>query len=174
MTSPTTQWLTTAAGTWTLDPAATTIVLRTKAMWVMGVRATFRAQSGTGTVGPDGTVGGTLVVDASSVDSGNAKRDKHLLTKDFFEVETYPTFTYTVTSVEPTADGKFAVTGSLSVHGETRPLALVASVVPSGADQVTVTAEADLDRSQWGIAWAKMGASVHNHLVVTAVFTKAS
>jgi polyisoprenoid-binding protein YceI len=173
MTGKTTDWLTTATGTWVLDPVATTIALRTKAMWVLGVKATLRAQSGTGAVTPDGTVSGSLIIDASSIDTGNARRDKHLLTKDFFEVETYPTFTYTVTSAVPAADGTVAVTGSLTVHGKTRPLDLVATVVPSGTDRVTITAETDVDRSQWGLDWTKLGANLHNHLVVNAVFTKA-
>lgn len=172
MTDKTTDWLSTATGTWTLDPAATTIALETKAMWVLGVKATLKAQSGTGDVNSDGTVGGSLIIDASSIDTGNAKRDKHLLTKDFFEVETYPTFTYTVTSAAPAADGTFVVAGSLTAHGKTRPLDLVATFAASGTDRVTIKAEADVDRSQWGVDKTTMGANLHNHIVVNAVFTK--
>lgn len=165
--------LTSATGTWTLDPAATTIALRTKAMWVLPVKATFTAKEGTGTVTPDREVSGSFVVNAASINTGNTGRDKHLLTKDFFEVETYPTFTYAATSVVPAADGTFAVTGSLTVHGKTRPLNLVATVLAHGSDTVTVTTEAAIDRSQWDIAWSRMGANLHNQISVTATFHRA-
>lgn len=173
MTATPPDLLTNATGTWTLDPTATTIQLRTKAMWVLPVKATFTATEGSGTVTPDGQVSGSFVVNAASIDTGNAGRDKHLLTRDFFEVETYPTFTYAATSVVPAADGTFAVTGSLTIHGKTRPLDLVAKVAPHGADTVTVSTEAALDRSQWDIDWTKMGANLHNQISVTAAFLKA-
>jgi polyisoprenoid-binding protein YceI len=162
-----------AVGTWTLDAAATTIDVHTKAMWGMvKVNAHFKALEGSGVVGADGSVTGSLTVDAASVDSGVAKRDEHLRTKDFFEVETHPTFVYEATSVAPAADGTFAISGTFTVHGQTRPLTVTATATPDGADRVTVNGTADLDRTDWGLTWTKMGARVHNHIVVAAVFTK--
>ena len=49
-----------AAGSWQLDPAGTTVELRTKAMWGLAkVRGRFNALEGSGVVGEDGTVSGT-------------------------------------------------------------------------------------------------------------------
>ncbi|HEY2791757.1 MAG TPA: YceI family protein [Micromonosporaceae bacterium] len=166
--------LSAAVGTWTLDAAATTINVHTKAMWGMvKVNARFRALEGSGAVGADGSVTGSLTVDAASVDSGVAKRDQHLRTKDFFEVETHPTFVYEASAVTPAGDGSFTIAGTFTVHGQARPLAVTATATPDGADRVTVHGTAELDRTEWGLNWTKMGARVHNHIVVDAVFTKA-
>src|SRR5262245_20869515 len=92
-----------AAGTWQLDPAGTSIELRAKAMWGLAkVRGRINALDGSGVVGEDGTVSGTIVFDATSIDSKNKKRDTHLRSGDFFEVEKYPTFTYSATGASPT------------------------------------------------------------------------
>jgi len=172
-TSSPTELLSTAVGTWTLDPSATTIELHTKAMWGLAkVTGHFTAAEGSATVGSDSSVSGTLVIDAASVNTGTAKRDEHLRTKDFFEVDTYPTFVYAVSAVKPAADDTLAVSGTFTVHGQTRPLELIATATLSEPNRATVTASAEIDRTQWGLTWTKMGARVINHVIVTAVFAK--
>jgi polyisoprenoid-binding protein YceI len=163
-----------AVGRWKLDPGATTVELHTKAMWGLAkVKAGFKAIEGDGIVGADGTVSGTFVIDARSVDTKNSKRDKHLRSGDFFEVEKYPTFTYSVTGASLGAGGnKIKVTGTFTVHDQTRPLEVLATATETGTGRVTIAAEAELDRSQWGLTWAKMGAGLHNHVVVSAQFTR--
>src|ERR1700691_1124021 len=94
------------AGSWTLDPSQTSIVFHTKAVWVMNVKGTFKAIEGSGTVGADGGVAGSIVFDAASVDTKKKKRDDHLRTADFFEVTSFPTITFTVTGAHPTEAGK--------------------------------------------------------------------
>ena len=115
---------------------------------------------------------GTIVIDASSVDTKNKTRDKHLRSGDFFEVDTHPTIIYTATGASPVGD-TFKVSGDLTVHGQTRPLEVMATGTDDGAGRVRITAEVDIDRSQWGLTWAKMGARLANHVVVNAEFTKA-
>ncbi len=162
-----------ATGSWQLDPAATTVELHTKAMWGLAtVKAVFKAVDGGGTVGADGSVAGTIVIDASSVDTKNKTRDKHLRSGDFFEVEKYPTITYTVTGAGPATDKRVTVTGTLTMHGESRPLDVPVTVTEAGPDKVLVTGEFEIDRSKWGLTWAKMGARLINQISVAAVFTK--
>jgi polyisoprenoid-binding protein YceI len=174
MTTPdtTTADLSTLTGTWTLDPAHTTITFLTKAMWVLKVNGTLQATSGSGSVAPDGTVTGTIVFDAASISTKNKKRDAHLRTDEFFDVATYPTMTFTATGARPEGSGQVRVDGELTIRDQTRPLTLLAEVSPSGTT-ATASAEVDLDRSDWGVTWAKMGASVANHVVVKAQFVKA-
>ena len=160
-------------GTWTLDAAATTIEFRTKAMWLLPVKGSFKALSGNGVARDDGSVTGSLEIDAASVSTGMPKRDAHLLTADFFDVAKYPTFTYAVSAVAPNADGAFTLTGMFTAVGQTHPLNLVATVDSATPGRITVNAQGDLDRTTWGLAWTKMGAGVHNHLMITAVFSKA-
>ncbi len=166
--------LASATGTWRLDPSASTVDLHTKTMWgLVNVTAVFKATEGGGTVGNDGSVAGTLVIDASSVATKNNKRDDHLRGKDFFEVETYPIFTYTATGARPATGNQVMVIGTLTVHGESRPLDVPVIVTETGPNQVLVTGEAKIDRSKWGLTWAKMGARLINRVTVAAVFTRA-
>jgi polyisoprenoid-binding protein YceI len=173
MTSPdeTAVGLSAYAGRWTLDPSHTSIEFHTKAMWVLSVKGTFKSIEGGGTVGTDGSVTGSLVLDAASVDTKKKKRDDHLRTADFFEVNAFPTITFAVTGAHPKGAGKVELTGDLTIHGSARPLTLLADV--SSADgTATLSAEVDIDRSAWGLTWAKMGAALTNHVVIKARFTK--
>jgi polyisoprenoid-binding protein YceI len=173
MTSPGQTDLSAFAGSWTLDPARTSVEFHTKAMWVFPAKGTARALEGGGTVRADGGLEGTLVIDAASIDTGNKKRDEHLRTADFFEVEKYPTITFTVTGTSIGSAGTVELTGNLTVHGQTRPVTLTADVSAAG-DSVTVTTEVDVDRSEWGLTWAKMGAGLKNRVVISAQFDRAT
>jgi polyisoprenoid-binding protein YceI len=163
-----------AAGAWQLDPIGTTIELRTKAMWGLAkVRGRFKAVEGSAVVGEDATVSGTIVFDAKSIDTKNKKRDTHLRSGDFFEVDKYPTFTYVATGATPTDDGKLKVTGSLTIRDQSRPLELLATATQPAPGRATLSAEAEIDRRQWGMTWAKMGAGVINQVVVVAQFNRS-
>jgi polyisoprenoid-binding protein YceI len=166
--------LATAVGQWQLDPVGTTIELRTKAMWGLAkVKGRFSAVEGSGAVGEDGTVSGTLVFDARSIDTKNKRRDSHLRSDDFFEVEKHPTFTYSATGAVPAAEGRFKVTGSLTIRDQSRPLELLVSASQPDPSRTILTAEAEIDRRQWGMTWAKMGAGVINQIAVVAQFTRS-
>ena len=158
-------------GSWTLDPSRTTVTFTTKAMWVLPVHATAKVTEGSGIVGDDGSVTGTLVVDAGSIDTKNKKRDEHLRTADFFEVTAYPTIVIDISGATPTPTGAYELAATLTIRDQTRPVTLLGSVAVDG-EVATVTVEADIDRSLWGITWAKLGAGLQNHVVVSACFTK--
>src|SRR5450755_3768486 len=67
------------AGTWTLDPARSTVALKSKAMWgLSAVKGTFTDVTGAGAVSPTGEVTGQITVATASLDTKNARRDKHL------------------------------------------------------------------------------------------------
>lgn len=159
-------------GKWVLDPDRTSIVIHTKAMWVFPTKGTAKAIEGVGTVGPDGGLSGTLVIDAASIDTKNKKRDAHLRTADFFEVETFPTITFEATGGRLADSGKLELAGTLTVHGQTRPLA-VAADLSVAADTVTVAAEVPIDRSEWGLSLTPFGAGLKNRIVISAYFRKA-
>ncbi len=158
-------------GTWVLDPSRTTIEFRTKAMWVMNVKGTAKALAGSGVVGDGEAVSGRFEVDMSSVSTGNKKRDDHLQSADFFDTTKFPTMTFEFTSSHLSGPGRATLTGTLNVHGQTRPLTVPAEFRAS-TDTVDVTAEFPIDRSQWGMTWAKMGAGIHNQVSVKARFNK--
>lgn len=63
-----------------------------------------------------------ITIQAASIDTENDRRDNHLRSADFFEVEKYPTITFKSTRVEPKGKDLYDVTGELSMHGVTKTL----------------------------------------------------
>ena len=70
MTINTTTELSTLTGNWVLDPHRTTIEFRTKMLGIFPVKGAFQAHQGRGQLAVDGTVDGSLVIDAASVNTG--------------------------------------------------------------------------------------------------------
>lgn len=83
--------------------------------------------------------------------------DKHLKEADFFDAAKYPVVTFKSTSVEPLGEGKFKVTGDLSVHGVTRSVVLDATLNKVGphpmskAQSIGFDATTSIKRSDFGI-----------------------
>jgi polyisoprenoid-binding protein YceI len=163
--------LTRFSGTWTLDPERTTVEFHTKAMWILPVKGRAKALSGEAQINPSGDATGRLVIDATSVDTKNRKRDNHLRTADFFEVDKFPTIEFAATRARPAGAGLVEVTGDLTVHGVVKPLTLQAEVSESG-NSATVSSEVEIDRSLWGVTWAKMGTGLKNTVRVSAHFDR--
>jgi polyisoprenoid-binding protein YceI len=170
--SPNSSGLSPFAGSWAIDPHQTTVELRTKTLWVLPVKATVKVIGGGATVGSDGGLTGSLVIDAASMDTKNKKRDDHLRTADFFEVIQFPTITYEVTSGRVVSSGKLELEGTLTVHGQTKPLALSADVNTSG-DSAILSTEVDIDRRSWGLSLAPFGAGFKNRVAVSATFRRS-
>lgn len=73
-----------------------------------------------------------IEVKASSVDTGNEKRDGHLKNADFFNAKQFPAIAFKSTSVKSSGDNKFEVTGDLTLHGVTKPLTVTIERVGAG------------------------------------------
>jgi polyisoprenoid-binding protein YceI len=162
-----------SAGRWQLDPANTTIEFHTKAIFgLANVKGTFAVLSGSGVVGDGGDLSGELVVDATSIDTKNKRRDTHLRGADFFDVSKYPTCTFTTTEVTPSGDGTLKIKGALHIKDQSRTIEIVATPANPSSDRVTLHAEASIDRSRWGMTWKMAGAWLVNRVVVDAQFVR--
>lgn len=75
-----------------------------------------------------------VTIDAASLDSNHAERDKHLRSEDFFEVETYPEITFASTGFTEESDGSISITGDLSMHGTTQSVVLEGNHIGHGED----------------------------------------
>ncbi|MDH6117580.1 YceI family protein [Kitasatospora sp. GAS204B] len=147
-----------SVGAWHLDPAASSVRIQHKAMWgLVNVKGAFTKLSGEGELLPDRSAHGTLTVDAASIDTKNAKRDVHLRSADFFDVDNHPTFTFTADSVTADNAGIAQVTGHLTVLGTTRPLEFTAQAAAATPTDVTLTGEVAVDRVDFGMGWNKGG-----------------
>ncbi len=161
------------AGGWALDPGQSSIQLNNRSMWgLVPVNGVFREVSGTGTVSPDGEVSGTITVAAASIDTRNARRDKHLRSADFFDTARHPDITFTADGIRPSDQG-VAVTGMLTVRDRTRPVSFDAAASVAGDGEIWLDAEVDVNRAEFGITWNLLGTvSMHNTLTIHAVFTR--
>ena len=167
------------AGSWTLDATRSEVRLETRHTWgLRPLHGVFRQVSGSGTVTATGDVSGVVTVAAGSIDTKNSTRDKHLRSADFFDIASHPDLTFAVDGVAPAdgaapADGRVRVTGSLTVRGRTRPASFGATVSATD-DDVRLDGELQVNRTDFGLTWNRMGiASVDNTIVVRAVFTRS-
>jgi polyisoprenoid-binding protein YceI len=162
----------TLAGSWTLDPAKSQVLLESRHTWgLLPVHGVFNQVTGNGTVTADGQVTGTLTVGAASVETKNKSRDKDLRSDKIFDSTNHPDITYTVEGMEPTSTGA-RVTGSLTVRGQTRPLSFGAKVSASAAE-VQLDAEVPVNRADFGLTYSPLRmASLHNTIVIHAVFAR--
>ena len=87
------------------------------------VPGAFGSLSGSLVVGADGA-SGTLAIDASSVDTGNRLRDRHLRGRDFFSVAKHPQLRYELRSLTHGPDDLVQIDGDLGVAGTSTALPL--------------------------------------------------
>jgi polyisoprenoid-binding protein YceI len=107
-------------------------------------------------IDPDRLASGRIVVevDLASVDTGSRRRDEHLRTADFFEVERWPTARVVVDGFEPIApvEGEpptWRARFTIDLHGVTR--VLEASVSRTGDDPAVFEGDLVLDRTEFGV-----------------------
>jgi polyisoprenoid-binding protein YceI len=141
------------SGRWQIEPSDSQIGFTARGMWgLVAAKGAFRDFSGTLQVDDEGAAHGTLEIAASSLDTGNAKRDEHLRSADFFDVEKHPTVTFSLTAV---AGGQLH--GVLSIRDTDLPLdaPLTAEVV--SPEHVTLSTAITVDREAAGVGWSKFG-----------------
>jgi polyisoprenoid-binding protein YceI len=104
-------------------------------------------------VSPDGSAHGTLTIDTASVDTKQAKRDTHLRSADFFDVDNHPSIIFIASGATANSDGTVEVTGELTVRGHTRPLIFTTQASETSANAVTLTADLSINRTDFDMTW---------------------
>jgi polyisoprenoid-binding protein YceI len=99
-----------------------------------------------------------VVIQTSSINTDDAKRDKHLRSPDFMDVEEFPVITFDSKSIRK--DGKnFIATGDFTLHGVTKeielPFVLNGPVEAWGKDHIGVETEIVINRQDFGVSWSK-------------------
>ena len=144
------------AGTWTIDPVHTDVSFTVRHMMVSKVRGKFHGVSGSIVLAENPLASEvTADIDLGSIDTGNAQRDEHIRSADFFEVSSHPTMSFRSTSVRADGDD-FVVTGDLSLRGVVKPVELKLEVNgftkdPYGGTRAGFTASTQINRKDFGI-----------------------
>ena len=147
-----------AAGVWALDPGHAEVGFVGRHFGLTKVRGRFTSVSGTVIFGEEVNNSSVEVdIEMASVSSGDAARDEHLRSGDFFDVEHHPSATFRSTRVD--VDGSSAaVHGDLTIKDITRPVTLAVefaghAVDPWGNDRAVFSAEVTINREDWGLTW---------------------
>ena len=141
-----------------LDGAGSAVSISHKTFWGLAtVRGSFATLTGSAEILADGSARGRFEIDAASIDTKNAQRDKHLRSADFFSTATHPQIVVDITQAAGQGSDRVATTGTLTVAGQTRPLALTATITEATEDAITLRAEADIDRAGFGMRWNRLG-----------------
>ena len=144
------------AGTWTIDPVHSEVGFSVRHMMVSKVRGKFTTFSGdvvTGDSPLDSSVAATI--DLSSIDTGNADRDNHIRSADFFEVDRHKTMTFTSTGVRQDGE-EYVLDGELTLKTVTKPISLRLELGgfgpdPFGGTRAGFTAFGQIKRSDFGV-----------------------
>lgn len=112
-----------AAGTWAIDPVHSSISFSVRHLVVSKVRGTFGSFGGAITIAEDGTPAVSADIDVASVQTGNADRDAHLTSADFFDVEKFPTATFRSTGVQSKGEN-YVLDGEFTLKGIAKPISL--------------------------------------------------
>jgi len=92
-----------------------------------------------------------VLIDTTSIWSDTEKLTEHLKSADFFDVATYPTATFTSTSIVP-GEGSYTVTGNLEMHGVSKSVTFPATILVE-QERIVVLAEFFIKRYDWGIVY---------------------
>jgi polyisoprenoid-binding protein YceI len=166
----------TRAGSWQLDPAGSSVTFQHKTMWGLAtVRGTFETVHGSGEIHPDGTASGRLEIDAASLGTKNGTRDTHLRSADFFHADAHPQIVAEIGPVTRQDGATAAVAGTLTVRGTSKPIQLTARVTQATDDAITIEADGEFSRADFGMTWNRLGMVTGNATVsVTARFVPAT
>jgi polyisoprenoid-binding protein YceI len=145
-------------GTWTVDGSHTTVGFTARHLMITKVRGRFGAVEGSVTIDADPLQSSVqATIDLGSIDTGDAGRDEHLRSADFFDVANHPTMTFTSTGIKEEG-GDFLLYGDLTVKGVTHQVELAlefdgVSGDPWGGTRAGFTAEGEINRKDWGLEW---------------------
>jgi polyisoprenoid-binding protein YceI len=101
-----------------------------------------------------------VTIQTASITTDNERRDNHLKSPDFFDVEEYPTLTFVSKKVTKTGDKTFTLTGDLTIRGVTKEVTLDGSMKgpitgPWGGEHVGFSLEGTINRQDFGVSWSK-------------------
>jgi polyisoprenoid-binding protein YceI len=101
-----------------------------------------------------------FTVQAASIDTANDDRDEHLKSADFFDVQKYPTLTFTSTKVTAKDSDTLEVVGNLTLHGVTKevtiPVEILGTVKTPRGEKAGFEAAFTLNRKEYGITWNRV------------------
>lgn len=146
---------------WQIDRRHSYVGFEVKHMMVALVRGRFTRYDGRIDINRNDLTRSTFVgeIEATSIDTHEPERDRHLRSVDFFDVERFPLITFRSTMIEAQGGNLFNVTGDITIHGVTRPILLEGYWAgeprkdPWGQLRTGISAAGTLNRKDFGLTW---------------------
>jgi polyisoprenoid-binding protein YceI len=149
-----------AVQTYAIDPTHSRLGFVVRHLGFSKVRGSFEQFEGVVRLAPGdlSTLEAEATVQATSITTNEPKRDAHLRSADFFEVETFPTITFTSTEVRDVSGTEFTLVGEFSMHGVTKTIELAGEYLGEGGDpwggtRVAFEARTKVNRKEYGLNW---------------------
>jgi polyisoprenoid-binding protein YceI len=149
-----------SSGSWSVDPAHSTVEFRVKHMVIQTVRGRFRDFDGAIVAGNAPSISGSIRV--ASLETLHEERDAHLRSPDFFDAERYPEIGFHAAGMQFNGDDShFTLSGELTIKGVTRPIALDGElqgtvIDTDGSERIALALRGQLDRSDYGLVWNRV------------------
>jgi polyisoprenoid-binding protein YceI len=146
------------SGVWNLIPDRSAITFKIRNMWgLLNVKGRFTEFSGDGQLTGKGAVFGRLDIRTASLSTGIGRRDRHLRSADFFDVDRFGEISVVVTGIQPTKGRSADLRANLTIKGITAPLSLPATITELDDGSIRISGETKVDRSQFDLGWNRFG-----------------
>jgi polyisoprenoid-binding protein YceI len=149
-----------ALQTYAIDASHSRVGFTVRHLGFSKLRGSFELFEGTIAMQPGdvSSIETEATIEVASVATGDAKRDEHLRSADFFEAETYPHITFKSTGVKNVSGSRFILEGDFTVHGVTKRIELDAEYLgeatdPWGNSKIALEARATINRKDFGLNW---------------------
>jgi polyisoprenoid-binding protein YceI len=151
-----------AQATYDIDPAHSAAQFSVRHLMISNVKGEFTKVTGTVVYDPKNLAAARIdaVIDATTINTREPKRDAHLKSPDFFDTAKYPTLTFKSKQVTR-VHGALEVKGDLTIHGVTREVTLAVDGPtpeqkdPWGKTRIGASATTRINRKDFGLAWNK-------------------
>ena len=145
---------------WVIDPTHSEIGFKVKHMMFTNVSGKFSKFDAT-IESEDHDFENAKIEFTGAIDSittGNADRDTHLLSPDFFDAAQFPEIKFSATSFTKINEGEYELVGDLTLHGVTKSVKLAADYGglmkdPWGNTKMALALEGKINRKDWGLNW---------------------
>ncbi|MGZ6976268.1 MAG: YceI family protein [Acidimicrobiia bacterium] len=147
------------SGRWNIDPSHSSLQFVARHMMISKVRGRFHKFEGTIIVAEDPLQSSVEVtIEASTIDTGDADRDTHLRASDFLDVERFPHLRFKSTSLSAGHDGKWRLTGDLTIRDVTRVVDITVEFCgvaddPWGNVRAGFLGTTEINREEFDITW---------------------
>jgi len=146
--------------TWEVDMDASTFEFSVRHIGFFEVEGVIDVGEGSLTFDasrPDSTKA-HILLSVESIDTGNALRDKELVSEDFLDARRYPSIEFRSSSVQPDtlSDGALLITGIMSIYGAHREISISAVLKPDeSGDFVTIKSEFSIQRHDYELHFGR-------------------